>query len=87
MITITLPESLKSVLDAEVAAGGYADPTSYIHELVLKESRQRQARDRVEALLEEGLNSGEAAEWTAQDWEEIRRQVQQRLTAANGNAP
>jgi antitoxin ParD1/3/4 len=83
-VTITLPESLKAFIDAEVASGGYADASGYVQELLLKESRKQQERERIEALLEEGLNSGEATEWTTQDWEFIRREVQQRLAKRNG---
>jgi antitoxin ParD1/3/4 len=83
-LTITLPESLKAFLDAEVASGGYPDASGYVQELLLKEARRQKERERIEALLDEGLNSGEAKEWTEQDWEFIRREVQQRLAKRNG---
>jgi antitoxin ParD1/3/4 len=86
-LTITLPESLKAFVEAEVAAGGHADATGYIQDLLLKESRKHKGREKVEALLEEGINSGESTEWTSQDWEFIRREVQQRLAKKNGSIP
>jgi hypothetical protein len=39
---------------------------------------RQELRDRVIALLDEGVASGPAAPMTAQDWEEIRRQVRER---------
>ncbi len=37
------------------------------------------AEDRLEALLQEAEDSGEATEMTEEDWDDIRRQVRQRL--------
>ena len=45
--------------------------------LRLLKERDR-AEDRLEALLQEAEDSGEATEMTEQDWENIRREVHQR---------
>ena len=85
-MNITLPESWKSFIDAEVAAGGHGSAAEYLHTLLMQ-AKLRKARDKVEALLDEGLNSGPATEWTKQDWEEIRREIHQRHARRDGNAP
>ena len=38
---------------------------------------QQRARAKVEALVEEGLNSGVPTEWTPRDWENIRQEIQE----------
>jgi antitoxin ParD1/3/4 len=77
-LSITLPESLKTYLDSQVAAKGYDDASQFICAL-LCESQFREARDKVDALLIEGLDSGESAPMTTQDWQDLRREVQDRL--------
>lgn len=82
-ITITLPESWKPFIDAEVAAGGHANVEEYF-EILLIHEKLRRARDKVEALLEEGLNSGPLEEWTKEDWDDIRREIHERHTRRTG---
>ena len=83
-VNFTLPESWKEFLDSEVAAGGHGNVADYIQAL-LREARLRKAHTCVEALLEEGLNSGEATEWTADDWEDIWHEIEERQARRNGN--
>jgi antitoxin ParD1/3/4 len=78
-VTIALPESLKDFIEAQVAEGGYSGVSEYLQTLI-KEDQKRKAEEKLEALLLEGLNSGEPREMTAADWQEIRREVIERLT-------
>jgi antitoxin ParD1/3/4 len=55
-VTISLPESLKQFVDAQVASKGYGDISEYFHSL-LREAQEREADARLEALLLEGLAS------------------------------
>jgi antitoxin ParD1/3/4 len=82
-MNISLPESLKAFIEGEVATGGYSSVSEYVRTLV-REDQKRKARERVEALLLEGLNSGEATELTAADWEEIRREIRERHARRGG---
>lgn len=82
-LTITLPENWKSFIDAEVAAGGHGSAAEYVETLLMQE-KLRKARDKVEALLEEGLSSGPSEEWTKEDWEAIRRQIHERHACRAG---
>lgn len=69
-ITLNLPDEWKDFVEAETAARGCAGPADYIQTL-LAQARLHQARGKVEALLEAGINSGPATEWTEEDWQEI----------------
>ena len=46
--------------------------------LLVQQDRERQAKERLETMLREGLESGPAELMTAQDWEEIRIAVRER---------
>ena len=85
IVSIPLNESLKSFVDAEVASGHFGSPEDYIQAL-LREAQKRKARAKVEALLEEALDSGESTEWTDKDWDEIWQEIQERHARRNGNA-
>jgi antitoxin ParD1/3/4 len=77
-MNISLPESLKAFVEAQITEGGYGSASQYVCALI-RADQQRQAEERLEALLLEGLNSGEPSAMTAADWQEIRRQVEERL--------
>jgi antitoxin ParD1/3/4 len=55
-ITISLPESLKEFVDAQVASKGYGNVSEYFRSL-LREAQQKEADARLESLLLEGLAS------------------------------
>jgi len=76
-MNIALPESLKQFVLTEVSRGGYSTASEYVRELI-RADQKRKSRERLEALILEGLQSGEPAEMTAEDWEELRRRVWQR---------
>jgi antitoxin ParD1/3/4 len=77
-LTIALPAKLRRFVDRKIATGAYADPGAYIQAL-LRDAEKREARERIEALLLEGLRSGPATEMTKQDWEDIRREGMKQL--------
>ena len=56
-VTISLPESLKTFIDDQVAAKGYGNVSEYFRTL-LREAQERESEARLEALLVEGLASG-----------------------------
>lgn len=57
-ISLTLPDPLKEFVEARAAERGFADAGEYVQELIRLE-RERCAKERLEELLIEGLNSGE----------------------------
>lgn len=81
-ISITLPESLTTYLQAQIAAGHYATPSDYIQDLI----QQDQARKaHLEDLMLEALDSP-ASPMTQEDWDTIRTAVHQRLSQNQSNA-
>ncbi|HWB00242.1 MAG TPA: type II toxin-antitoxin system ParD family antitoxin [Pirellulales bacterium] len=75
-LQITLPDSIKEFVEAEMAQGGYTSASDYVAQ-VLAELRKRKAMDRLEALLIEGLNS-EPIEATPEFWDELQRRSLER---------
>jgi antitoxin ParD1/3/4 len=77
-MNISLPEAMKEYIEAKVAAGGYGTASEYIRELV-RAAQKREAEEKLEALLLEGLNSGEPIEETPEFWAELKRDLRRRL--------
>lgn len=73
-LTISLPQSIKSFIDEQIAKGGYSTPSEYVCDLV-REAKEREADDRIEKLLLEALDSGEPIEVTADYWEKKRAEL------------
>jgi antitoxin ParD1/3/4 len=80
-LTIVLPVKLRKFVDRKIATGAYADAGAYIQAL-LRDAEKRDARERIEALLLEGLRSGPATEMTKRDWEDILREGMKRVKAS-----
>lgn len=66
-MNIQLPETLKSFVDEQVAAGRFRDASDYVHQLILRDQLRR-SEEEVDAKLLEGLRSGPPIEFTAEDW-------------------
>jgi len=79
-MNISLPDPLKEFVDDQVASGRYSSVSEYVRELI-RDDEKRKAQAKLEALLMEGIQSGEPTEMTRQDWEDIRRQALARLKA------
>jgi len=70
-ITISLSASMKEFIDAQLGENGYSTASEYISALI-REEQKRQAEDKLEALLLEGLESGPPIEVTPEFWEKKR---------------
>lgn len=77
-MNISLPDSMRTYVEEQVANGGYGTASEYFRELV-RNDQKRKAQERLEVLLLEGLNSGTATGITAQDWQDIRQTVRKRI--------
>lgn len=62
-MNISLPDQLKEFVDTQVGSGRYSSVSEYVRELI-RDDEKRKAQNRIEALLLEGLQSGEATEMT-----------------------
>ena len=71
-MTISIPDSVKELVEQEVASGAFPSAEDYIRALV-EADQKRKAQDHFEALITEGLDSP-LSEMTQQDWDDIRRE-------------
>ncbi len=68
-INISLPESMKTFVEKQVAQGGYGSVSEYLQELITQD-KKRQMREYIEELLIAGLESEEAIEVNNQWWQQ-----------------
>lgn len=71
---ISLSGSQQAFVEEQATSGGFPSVNDYVAKLIRAEQKA-QAQAKLEALLEEGLNSGPAREWTEEDWERLRRRA------------
>lgn len=81
-LNLTLPDTLMSFVEEQVASGKFTSPSEYVWSLI-REAREL-ASSRLERDLEAALSSP-AVEMTAGDWEELRAEVR-RFATKNGRA-
>ena len=81
-INISLPDSMRAYVEEQVASGGYSTASEYFRSLV-RLDQKRKAQERLENLLLEGLNSGEATPMTDKDWQDIRQVVREKIAQQN----
>jgi antitoxin ParD1/3/4 len=75
-LNILLPETIQSFVEQQVAKGGYSNVSEYILYLILQEQAKA---TQIEALLLEGLDSGELIEVTDDWWTQKRNHLMQGL--------
>jgi antitoxin ParD1/3/4 len=78
-MNISLPDSMRAYIEEQVAEGNYSTASEYFRELV-RQDQKRKAQERLETLLLEGLESGNATAMTDEDWQDIRTSVRERIT-------
>ena len=82
-LNISLPQSLKDYVEDQVKDSGYSTPGEYVREL-LRQDQKRHAGEKLEAMLLEGINSGEPIEATPEYWEHKRHQLIERHSRKSG---
>ena len=82
-MNISLPETLKEYVKERVREGRYSNPSDYIRALI-RTDQERTAERRLEALLLEGLASGEPAPLDAAEFQAIKSEVHARLARKPG---
>jgi antitoxin ParD1/3/4 len=75
-VTISLPESLKAFIERQLATKGYGNVSEYFRSL-LRDAQQAEADARLEALLLEGLASGDDIPLTRAFWTDLKTEAQQ----------
>jgi len=77
-MNISVPERMRSWVEAQIAAGRYGNASEYFRHLIRRDQSE-QAQRRLEELLLEGLASGDASEITPEFWDSKRRDFLERL--------
>ena len=75
-LNISLPEPMKTFVEAQIAKGGYSTASEYIRALI-REDQNRRAEEKLEALLLEGLK-GEGIRVTDEWWKQFRARLKSR---------
>lgn len=73
-VTISLPESLQDFVERQIATKDYGNVSEYFRTL-LREARAKEEDARLEALLVEGLTSGEGIPLTKDFWKELKSEA------------
>lgn len=76
-MNVSLPQDLKEYVEKQSEAG-YSTPSEYVRELI-REDQKRRAKERLDALLLAGLDSGEALRATPAFWDELKREALAKL--------
>jgi antitoxin ParD1/3/4 len=76
-MNISLPESMKDFVDAQVRERGYSTSSEYVRDLI-RTDQVRQGEQRLAALMREGLESGPAVPVDASRWAEKRAALERR---------
>jgi antitoxin ParD1/3/4 len=79
-VTISLPDSLKTFVESQMASKGYGNVSEYFRSLI-RDAQTRENDARLEALLLEGLASGEGSEVTPEFWADLKKEAAQLLAA------
>ena len=82
-VNVSLPETLKEYIEEQVTYGGYGTTSEYLRELI-REDKKRKAQERLESLLLEGLESGDAIPVTPEFWKDLWTRVDARKKAKHG---
>jgi antitoxin ParD1/3/4 len=80
-MNISLPDDMKAFVEAEAARKGFGTVSEYMRAVIRETQAKTAKRSQVDTLLVEGLDSGPATPFTAEDWESIHRTLAERHAA------
>ena len=78
-MNVSLPEELKEYVEARTKTG-YSTPSEYVRELI-REDQKRLAKEKLDALLLEGLSSGDSLPADAKFWNELKKEALAKLAS------
>ena len=62
-LNISLPDSMRTFIDEQIAQGGYSTASEYIRDLI-RQAQKQAAQEKLDSMLIEGLASGKSIEVT-----------------------
>ena len=78
-MNVSLPEDLKEYVEAQTKSG-YSTPSEYVRELI-RGGQKRRAKEKLDTLLLEGLNSGDSLPVDATFWSDLKQEALAKLEA------
>lgn len=81
-MNISLPEQLKTIVEEQVGSGRYSSASEYVRELIRNDEKRRE-REKLEAMLLEGVRSGEPVPATPDYWQQKRAALRKRAGSAD----
>jgi antitoxin ParD1/3/4 len=82
-MNISLPEPMKEYVEERVSAGAYSSASEYVRELV-RADQKRHAKEQLEQILLNAMNSGDPFEVTPEMLEDIKLKLRSRSAQRNG---
>ena len=82
-MNVSLPEQLRAFV-SERAVGRYGSASEYIRELIREDQRCAE-QEKLEALLIQGLESGDPIEVSPELWERKRKELLDRRSRKSGS--
>jgi antitoxin ParD1/3/4 len=79
-MNISLPSPLKKWVERQVAKRGFGTADEFVIDMLRRE-QAHEAREKIDALLVEAIDSGESSPMTEGDWEKIREAGRRRFHA------
>ena len=73
-VILAIPEDLQAHIEAQIQAGAYSNAVEYFLDLVQQDRKRKQAQEKLENLLQEGLDSGTESV-TPTYWQDLRALV------------
>ena len=79
-MNVSLPEDLKEEYVEAQTKSGYSTPSEYVRELI-RGDQKRRAKEKLDTLLLEGLNSGDSLPVDATFWNDLKQEALAKLEA------
>jgi antitoxin ParD1/3/4 len=73
-MNISVPDELKTFVEAQMAQEGYASASEYLRSLI-RDAQKRLAKRELEAKLREAMESGPATPMIREDWVALRAEA------------
>lgn len=71
-MNISLPDEMKAFVEEQASQQGFGTVSEYVRAMIREAQERHLERERLDALLLEGLNSGPGTPLTTEDWDHIR---------------
>lgn len=73
-MNVSLPRAQRAFVERRIAAGGYGSISEYVRELIRRDEKEH-ALEELDRKLLEGLDSGRAAPFAKDYFEDLRKRI------------